>query len=398
METNGKSSNLSSVMMVFIFMLGALLITACGSAAASFAAIQPTVIAPASANENTTSVATPTNGSASASTTAVGNSAVRICDYIPGKSVPAQMPAGLMANPAPTAAAAPFPFTNTPVDSLITSAQLAIYQQIWDAVNQNYVYSDFSGKDWQAIGQTYQDIINKGLKQEDFYQAMKQMLFDLDSGISIFLSPSEVSAQDNLSGGNSDAVGIVVVTMMYDVNGQKKVVIYAIRPGSPAEKAGLKKHDILLKVDGGPVLDDQGQARTLGKEGTSVTITVQTPGQSPRALTLLRQEVNTQVPVDICLVSGTRIGYIHWLNYQTSDMEVQVNESLQKFGASGALQGLIIDTRGVSDGEVENVLPVFSLFTQGNLANFVSPGKTEPFTIQTPQDVSGSQTIPLVLL
>ncbi len=74
---------------------------------------------------------------------------------------------------------------------------------------------------------------------------------------------------------------------------------------APRKKAGLKKHDALLKADGVPLVDEQQSvSRIRGQAGTSVTITVQTPGQQPRDITLVRQPVSGQLPVDFCLVQG----------------------------------------------------------------------------------------------
>jgi carboxyl-terminal processing protease len=358
----------------------------------TLAACRPASITPLVENLPTAVVATSTQSPP------INASAVRTCDYIPGESIPAQMPVEVLGASAPTPAPTPFSFTQAAVDASSTSAQLGVFQQIWDDIDQNYVYTDFNGKDWEAIGQKYQEIIKAGLEQEEYYLLMKQMLSELGDGVTKVDSPTEVAAQNDASTSISGFVGIGGIIYTFEEAGHLKVILIGIYSGSPAEKAGLKPHDALLMVDGGPVLDENNMPRSLGEEGTSVTLTVQTPNQPPRDVSMVRQKITSQVPVDACLVSGTRIGYIHWLDFDTLDLGYQVSEVLKRLGEAGPLQGLVIDTRGNTSGYYETILSVLSLFTKGTLGNFYSREGLESYTIQTPLDVSGSQTIPLVLL
>ena len=87
-------------------------------------------------------------------------------------------------------------------------------------------------------------------------------------------------------------------------------MVISVFPDSPAAQAGLLPHDRILAVDGGPVRDEQGISRTRGPEGTSVRLTVRTYGEAPRELTVTRREVTGGLPIDFCLVPGTRLGYV----------------------------------------------------------------------------------------
>src|SRR4249919_19953 len=70
---------------------------------------------------------------------------VRACDYIPGVSVPAVMPADLANPPTVTPAPTATPFAPTKVDAATTALQLKVYNGLWNAVNDHYVYPDFNG-------------------------------------------------------------------------------------------------------------------------------------------------------------------------------------------------------------------------------------------------------------
>src|SRR5262245_16051068 len=66
---------------------------------------------------------------------------VRPCLFIPGVTVPAQIPPELLDNPMSTPTTE-FP-SATQVDSDITAQQLEVFSGLWNAVNDHYVYSDF---------------------------------------------------------------------------------------------------------------------------------------------------------------------------------------------------------------------------------------------------------------
>jgi carboxyl-terminal processing protease len=160
----------------------------------------------------------------------------------------------------------------------------------------------------------------------------------------------------------------------------------------------LKSHDIIREVDGGPVFDSQGSPATLGLEGSSLTLTVETPGQPSREVTLTRSFVEAPVHIDTCLVPGTHIGYIHLLGYEEPEVVNQIAEALEQMSAEGLLQGLIVDTRVNQGGQIETLKQLLSLFTQGELGSFVSRSQVQSFAIYSPLDISGSQTVPLVVL
>ncbi len=323
---------------------------------------------------------------------------VRACEYVPGVSVPVQIaPEALAQVPTPTIERLEFIHSKVVTDTLTT--QLKLYQQIWDKVNDNYVYADFNGRDWQAIGKQYEALIRQGLYKDDFYPAMQQMILDLDGGLSRYYSPSEWEDETGLASGTQEYVGIGGLYYRYERPDPVMIMTW-VMPGGPADQAGLKSHDAILEVNNGPVFDSQGNPKTLGPEGAVVDLTVQTPGQPTRPVRLTRARLSGMPDLDYCLVPTTRIAYMHLINFADPELIHQVTKSLDQMAAGGPLQGLILDIRDSPAGRVHNDLDLqfLGLFTKGELGSLISRGQATPISVTAWQDVHGSQTVPLVVL
>jgi carboxyl-terminal processing protease len=335
----------------------------------------------------------PTSASSAAQT-------VRACDFVPGKSVAPQIPPGSSQPANPTAP--PAAFTISKVDSQTLAKQMNLYYQIDADIINHYAYANFKGQDWTSISLKYKDLVRKGLSQADFYLAMKQMVGELDDEQSYFLDPSEQTSQTAATPSNPfGGIG----SSFYTINdsGQTTYVLSWVFPGSPADKAGLKSHDILLKVDGGPFMDASGSPRTTGPAGSSVTVTVRTPGQTARDVKMVRSKISPTTLVDDCLVTGTGIGYIRWIDLTDPAVLNQTIDALNQMSGSSSLKGLIIDKRMVGSADDTILQSLLSLFVGGELGSFVSPRDVNkptpvPFTANPVTDVSGSLNVPLVVI
>ena len=150
-----------------------------------------------------------------------------------------------------------------------------LIQQAWDKINQYYV--DRSAIQSQALT----------------YGAISGMVNALgDTGHSVFLTPQMRKNENNFTQGQFEGIGAEVQSK----NGH--VVIVAPIDNSPAQRAGLKPGDIILKADG-VNLDglplDQAVAKILGPAGTQVTLTIMDPQTgTTRDLTLTRAKITYQ--------------------------------------------------------------------------------------------------------
>ncbi len=322
-------------------------------------------------------------------------SSVRACLYVPGVSVPATMPADLVNAPTPTL----FPTATLPpatkVDAKTTARQLRVYNGLWNAVRDHYVYPDFRGHDWNAIGARYKALVQQGLTDDSFYLAMQAMLGELGDQHSYFQSPAQIKAEQAELASRYDFVGIGA--LFTPIQGGSRAAIMTVFADSPAEEAGLRPHDTVLMVDGGPIREKSGTSRTLGPEGTQVTLTVQRPGEPPHDVTLTRRRVTGMLPIDYCLVPNTRIAYIFFPTLLDKTIGDQTRQALQKLTADGPLDGLILDNRMNGGGLGSVAQTIMGLFANGLQGNFVTRTSREPLRLQ-PVDVGGSQKVPLVVL
>lgn len=272
--------------------------------------------------------------------------------------------------------------------------QLQIIDEIEHIVKQVYVYPDYNGRDWKGIVAQYRVKIVEGLKTEDFYLEMQFMIDELGDEHSAFISPVEVQQAEQELRGENEFVGIGVYSNVDLERG--RLVVISTFPGSPAEYAGLQPHDSILLVDGLPVSADTG-IRTLGPECTSVVLTVQSPGESPRDVVLVRTPIDGNIPIDARLVStgdGSRIGYIFIPSFYDETLPPQIEQALQNFGN---LDGLILDVRLNGGGASTVLIPILEFFTNGGIGVFVSRFESRPLSIEA-NPIHNSQTVPLVVM
>jgi C-terminal peptidase prc len=287
--------------------------------------------------------------------------------------------------------------TLVPIDQ---DQQLEIFQSLWSVIDQNYLYPDFNGQDWNATYEQYRQQIETGLDTDTFYQAMDDMVYGLGDEHSIYLNPRQVEVEDAEYESGHDYVGIGVLVQY--LAGKQRGVILLTFPGGPADQAGLKSRDSILAVEGVPLDDEEGAALDLllGIEGTPVTLTVQTPGESPRKMTVHRARITGSLPVlyePLQTPFGKRIGYMVIPNFSDSTIDTQVGEALSILSENQPLAGLILDNR-INGGGWDNVMSsTLSYFTSGKVGYFINRFEQEVLEIPR-RNIGGSADLPIVVL
>ena len=213
------------------------------------------------------------------------------------------------------------------------------------------------------------------------YGAISGMVNALgDTGHTVFLTPEMVKQEQNFTQGEFEGIGAEVEMR----NGQ--VVIAAPMDNSPAQKAGVRPGDIIVKVDGKDVTGqtlEQVVSLVLGPAGTQVTLTLQDPqtGQT-RDVTITRARI-TVPNVTWQMLPGTHVAHV-----RVAAFSEQVSNNLQTAlsAARGAgATAVILDLRNNPGGLLDGAVGVASQFLQnGNvLLEKDAQGKTTAVPVKS---------------
>jgi carboxyl-terminal processing protease len=141
------------------------------------------------------------------------------------------------------------------------------------------------------------------------------------------------------------------------------IVIVAPIPGSPAERAGLRRGDRLAKIDGQPLVNpslDSTIKLVRGETGSLVTITIFRPSQNRTIDYPLRRE---RIQLESVRLAGLRPGQVGYLQItQFSDRTGEEFRAALTGLEQAGLRGLIIDLRNNPGGLLDAAIAVCSEF------------------------------------
>jgi carboxyl-terminal processing protease len=137
--------------------------------------------------------------------------------------------------------------------------------------------------------------------------------------------------------------------------------------GSPAQKAGIKRGDVIVAVNGKSIAGMDATLATgliKGDPGTEVTLSVLTGGKPPpRKLTIERANIDVPV-VDgrMIKVNGTPVAYVRMSAF-TPGVHDALRKQIEDLRAKGA-KGLILDLRNNGGGLLEEAVLSGSIFLE----------------------------------
>jgi len=220
---------------------------------------------------------------------------------------------------------------------------------------------------WNLIQENFVD--REAASPENLKQAAIQGLVDyLNDPYTSYMSPEIYRMfSDRLSG---DFTGIGAWVTVDD----GRLVITSPMPGSPAEAAGIRPMDEILRIDGEPV-DGMSFAEVImkvrGIEGTPVTLTVLQEGESqPVDITIIRAKIN--VP-SVMLEIRDGVACITITNFDEGTDEELFDIIREVHG--NAAEGIVLDLRGNSGGLLTTVLRATSVFVTDGVILEVTDGE-----------------------
>ncbi len=194
--------------------------------------------------------------------------------------------------------------------------------------------------------------------------ALHGLLESLDPQSS-YLSPREFAQfRQKLQNGAKDEVGVMLSKRF------GYIVVVAVLPDSPAQKAGLRYGDILEAIAGFTTREmSVGQAQILlaGDPGTAVKVAVVGRGRTePRDVELIRGQV--ALPPVIADKAAPDIAYLRVSSLEPGKAN-EIREKLQQFDKQG-IHKLVLDLRDCARGESSEAVATARLFlNSGNIAS-----------------------------
>ncbi|MFQ3628011.1 MAG: carboxyl-terminal processing protease CtpA [Cyanobacteriota bacterium] len=235
-----------------------------------------------------------------------------------------------------------------------------LLNEVWRIVDRAYVDSTFNHQNWWLVRQ-------KALKQaptnrEDTYAAIQQMLAGLDDPYTRLLKPDQYRSLQTNTSGELSGVGLQIAQ---DPDTGDLRVITPIE-GSPADRAGLKPRDRILKIDGVATTDltlDEAAERMRGPAGSRVVLTIGRD-DSPKSweVELVRDRITIN-PVYAELrpqPDGTQVGYIRLTQFSANAAE-EVAHAIARLEQQDA-NAYILDLRNNPGGLLQAGIDIARLW------------------------------------
>ncbi len=259
----------------------------------------------------------------------------------------------------------PFNQSNPFNQSSQSKVEASLIQDAWNKIDQHYV--DRKDIDYKKMA----------------YTAINAMVQSLgDTGHSRFMSPQALQNQNQQLSGQFTGIGIYLSQDRYT----KNLIVNATIPGSPAQKAGLKQGDVIVAINGISMHNqDTNSANKLiaGKVGTSVTVTIQRPGEAyPRDVRMTLAQI--QVPnVTMYYIPDSHIADIQIVQF-SKGVSNQLRDAINQAKSKGATK-IILDLRNNPGGYLYEAIDTASLFVKnGNvLLEQDASGKRKPFPVNS---------------
>lgn len=236
---------------------------------------------------------------------------------------------------------------------------------------------------WQRLKLYYIDAGSMD-SQKMVWGAITGMVGALDDPYTSFLNPKENTEFKEDIGGSFQGIG----AQLGMEAGQ--IIIQAPIKGSPAEKAGLKAMDWILKVDDEETMGwtlNQAVTKIRGKKGTTVTLTIlHANAKTSEEIAIVRDEIIVpsvehwiKKPSEITEIAGvatkdlltntSAIGYIYLSRFgdrTNEEWQAAVDDIMEK-EEMGNVKGLVFDLRNNPGGYLDGSVFIASEFLKSGV-------------------------------
>ncbi|MGM9881444.1 MAG: S41 family peptidase [Bacilli bacterium] len=227
----------------------------------------------------------------------------------------------------------------------------------------------FTGKNYLAVYHdldkvvdTYYAIVDNYYGQLDkealIDGAVEGMISSVGDSYTSYTNSDDTVSFDETINGSYEGIGCSIATYA-----DGKIVVIEVFDNSPANKAGLKVGDIIIKVDG---------KDCNGKTGTDISSYIKDSGKEKVVLTIERENMEKDITINLSKVeipyvngkvfekNDKKVGYIQVALFSSTSYK-QFKEELEKLEEE-KIDSLIIDVRDNSGGYLTSVTDICNLF------------------------------------
>ena len=236
-------------------------------------------------------------------------------------------------------------------------------------------------------------VVENYVEPVDVRQIMRGAMRGLADGLdpdSAYLTPDLVKAFDaNAPAGPAD-IGV-------DLWRQYYLRIISTKPGSPAEKAGLRSGDYIRAIDGKSTREMsafEGARLLHGAAGSKVTLLViRGNAADPHEVALVRDR--TTAPDMTSRMADATTGYIRVVEFK-ADTGARLRQAIDALARTGANR-YVIDVRSASIGDLDDGLGAARAFLKsGTLAVKVEKERKEPVSARSGDGAIAARAVLLV--
>jgi len=224
----------------------------------------------------------------------------------------------------------------------------ALFWDVWDRLEENYLNKEDIDPAQMVFG------------------AIQGMVASLDDPYTVFLKPPENKEVKEDLNGAFEGVGIQL--------GYKDDQLAVIAPlkGTPADKAGVKAGDLILKIneESASELSADGAAQKIrGPKGTKVKLTlIHSGGKEPYEVEITRETIIvSSVEVDFLSSNGQTVAHLKLLKFgdrTAEEWEKAVNQILDY---QPQIKGIVLDLRNNPGGYLTGSVFIASEFLSSGI-------------------------------